>query len=59
RAHDREMIKKVEKYLKDYDTTGLDIQILSVVDAMTLTLERIRKGLDTISVSGNVLRDYL
>lgn len=59
RAHDREMIKKVEKYLKDYDTTGLDIQILSVVGAMTLTLERIRKGLDTISVSGNVLRDYL
>ncbi|UFK97630.1 NADP-dependent isocitrate dehydrogenase [Kaistella faecalis] len=59
RAHDREMIKKVEKYLKDYDTTGLDIQILSVEDAMTLTLERIRKGLDTISVSGNVLRDYL
>ncbi len=59
RAHDREMIKKVEKYLKDYDTIGLDIQILSVEDAMTLTLERIRKGLDTISVSGNVLRDYL
>ncbi len=59
RTHDREMIKKVEKYLKDYDTTGLDIQILSVEDAMTLTLERIRKGLDTISVSGNVLRDYL
>ncbi|MBH1959497.1 MAG: NADP-dependent isocitrate dehydrogenase [Flavobacteriia bacterium] len=59
RAHDREMIKKVEKYLKDYDTTGLDIQILSVEDAMTFTLERIRKGLDTISVSGNVLRDYL
>ncbi len=59
RAHDREMIKKVEKYLKDYDTTGLDIQILNIEDAMTLTLERIRKGLDTISVSGNVLRDYL
>ena len=59
RAHDREMIKKVEKYLKDHDTTGLDIQILNVEDAMTLTLERIRKGLDTISVSGNVLRDYL
>ena len=59
RAHDREMIKKVEKYLKDHDTKGLDIQILSVEDAMTLTLERIRKGLDTISVSGNVLRDYL
>lgn len=59
RVHDREMIKKVEKYLKDYDTTGLDIQILNVEDAMTLTLERIRKGLATISVSGNVLRDYL
>lgn len=59
RAHDREMIKKVEKYLKDYDTDGLDIQILNIEDAMTLTLERIRKGLDTISVSGNVLRDYL
>lgn len=59
RAHDREMIKKVEKYLKDYDTSGLDIQILNIEDAMTLTLERLRKGLDTISVSGNVLRDYL
>lgn len=59
RAHDREMIKKVQKYLKDYDTTGLDIKILNIEDAMTLTLERIRKGLDTISVSGNVLRDYL
>lgn len=59
RAHDREMIKKVEKYLRDYDTDGLDIQILNIEDAMTLTLERIRKGLDTISVSGNVLRDYL
>ncbi|MBW8361268.1 MAG: NADP-dependent isocitrate dehydrogenase [Kaistella sp.] len=59
RAHDREMIKKVEKYLKDYDTTGLDIKILNIEDAMRLTLERIRKGLDTISVSGNVLRDYL
>lgn len=59
RAHDREMIKKVEKYLKDHDTAGLDIQILNIEDAMTFTLERIRKGLDTISVSGNVLRDYL
>ena len=59
RAHDREMIKKVEKYLKDHNTDGLDIQILNIEDAMTLTLERIRKGLDTISVSGNVLRDYL
>lgn len=59
RAHDREMIKKVEKYLKNYDTNGLDIKIMNIEDAMTLTLERIRKGLDTISVSGNVLRDYL
>lgn len=59
RAHDREMIKKVEKYLKDYDTTGLDIKILDVKDAMTETLERAREGKDTISVSGNVLRDYL
>lgn len=59
RAHDREIIKKVEKYLPDYDTTGLDIQILSPVEATKLSLERIRKGLDTISVTGNVLRDYL
>ena len=59
RAHDREMIKKVEKYLKDYDTSGLEIKILNIEDAMDFTLERIRKGLDTISVSGNVLRDYL
>ncbi len=59
RAHDREMIKKVEKYLKDHDTNGLDIRIMNIEDAMTFTLERIRKGLDTISVSGNVLRDYL
>ena len=59
RAHDREMIKKVEQYLENYDLSGLDIQILNVEDAMTFTLERIRKGLDTISVSGNVLRDYL
>jgi len=59
RAHDNEMIRKVEKYLKDQDTEGLDIRILNIEDAMTLTLERIRQGLDTISVSGNVLRDYL
>ena len=59
RAHDREMIKKVELYLKDHDTNGLDIRIMNIEDAMTFTLERIRKGLDTISVSGNVLRDYL
>ncbi|MBQ0152071.1 MAG: NADP-dependent isocitrate dehydrogenase [Chryseobacterium sp.] len=59
RAHDREIIKKVEKYLADYDTTGLDIRILDVMDAMTETLKRAREGKDTISVSGNVLRDYL
>ncbi|MCL9805803.1 NADP-dependent isocitrate dehydrogenase [Flavobacterium amniphilum] len=59
RAHDREIIKKVEKYLKDFDTTGLDIRIMDVKDAMTETLSRIREGKDTISVSGNVLRDYL
>ena len=59
RAHDREMIKKVEKYLKDYNTNGLDIRILNIEDAMHFTLDRIRQGLDTISVSGNVLRDYL
>jgi isocitrate dehydrogenase len=59
RAHDRELIVKVQKYLKDYDTNGLDIQILNPVDATNFTLERIIKGLDTISVTGNVLRDYL
>ncbi len=59
RAHDREVIKKVNKYLGDYDTTGLDIQILSPVEATEFSLERINKGLDTISVTGNVLRDYL
>ena len=59
RAHDRELIVKVKKYLKDYDTTGLDIQILNPIAATNFTLERIIKGLDTISVTGNVLRDYL
>uniref|UniRef100_UPI002898A5D0 NADP-dependent isocitrate dehydrogenase n=1 Tax=Soonwooa sp. TaxID=1938592 RepID=UPI002898A5D0 len=59
RAHDREIIKKVEKYLKDFDTTGLDIRIMDVKDAMRETLKRAREGKDTISVSGNVLRDYL
>ncbi|RXR19394.1 NADP-dependent isocitrate dehydrogenase [Flavobacterium amnicola] len=59
RAHDREIIKKVAQYLKEYDTTGLDIRIMDVKDAMTETLRRIREGKDTISVSGNVLRDYL
>ncbi|MCF6128090.1 NADP-dependent isocitrate dehydrogenase [Flavobacterium sp. AS60] len=59
RAHDREIIKKVNHYLKDYDTNGLDIRIMNPIDATKLTLERIRQGLDTISVTGNVLRDYL
>ncbi|RYJ50679.1 NADP-dependent isocitrate dehydrogenase [Flavobacterium petrolei] len=59
RAHDRELIEKVTRYLKDHDTTGLDIQILNPIEATNFTLERIIKGLDTISVTGNVLRDYL
>ncbi len=59
RAHDAELIKKVEKYLKDYDTEGLEIKILRPVDAMKYTLERFRAGKDTIAVTGNVLRDYL
>ena len=59
RAHDSEIIKKVEKYLPRHDTTGLDIRIMKPVDAMKFTLERVRKGEDTISVTGNVLRDYL
>ncbi|MCV9933372.1 NADP-dependent isocitrate dehydrogenase [Flavobacterium sp. LS1R47] len=59
RAHDRELIEKVKTYLKDYDTTGLDIRIMNPIDATNFTLERIIKGLDTISVTGNVLRDYL
>jgi isocitrate dehydrogenase len=59
RAHDREMIKKVNAYLSLYDTTGLDIQILNPVAACEFTLARIIKGEDTISVTGNVLRDYL
>ena len=59
RAHDAEIIKKVIEYLKEHDTTGLDIQILTPVEAMRFSLERIRAGKDTISVTGNVLRDYL
>lgn len=59
RAHDANMIAKVEKYLKNHDTTGLDIQIMKPADAMQFSVDRIRKGLDTISVTGNVLRDYL
>ena len=59
RAHDAQIIKKVTLYLQEHDTTGLDIQILTPVDAMRFSLERIRAGKDTISVTGNVLRDYL
>jgi isocitrate dehydrogenase len=59
RAHDRELIKKVHQYLKNHNTEGLDLQILNPVDATTFSLERIVQGLDTISVTGNVLRDYL
>ncbi|MCA3191785.1 MULTISPECIES: NADP-dependent isocitrate dehydrogenase [unclassified Cupriavidus] len=59
RPHEAELIKKVETYLKDYDTNGLDIQIMSQVRAMRYTLERVIRGLDTISVTGNILRDYL
>ncbi len=59
RAHDSELIKKVEKYLQNHDTTGLEIKIMSVSEATEYTLERVKAGKDTISVSGNVLRDYL
>ena len=59
RPHEAEMIKKVQTYLKDHDTQGLDIQIMSQVRAMRYTLERVIRGLDTISVTGNILRDYL
>ena len=59
RPHENELIKKVRRYLKDHDTTGLDIQIMSQVRAMRYTLERVIRGLDTISVTGNILRDYL
>ncbi|HVI59485.1 MAG TPA: NADP-dependent isocitrate dehydrogenase [Luteimonas sp.] len=59
RAHDANVARKVEAYLEDHDTAGLDIRILSPVEAMRLSLERIRRGEDTISVTGNVLRDYL
>jgi isocitrate dehydrogenase len=59
RAHDANLIKKVETYLKDHDTQGLDIQIMSPMDATHYTLQRVKQGKDTISVTGNVLRDYL
>ncbi|MFP4846047.1 NADP-dependent isocitrate dehydrogenase [Winogradskyella sp. PE311] len=59
RAHDAELIKKVNQYLPNHDTSGLDIRVLSPIDATNFTLERIKDGQDTISVTGNVLRDYL
>ncbi|MEF3081998.1 NADP-dependent isocitrate dehydrogenase [Luteimonas sp. SMYT11W] len=59
RAHDAQVIAKVETYLKDHDTAGLDLRVLPPVEATTFSLDRIRKGEDTISVTGNVLRDYL
>lgn len=59
RAHDAELIKKVETYLKDHDTSGLEIHIMPPVEATKFSVDRIRKGQDTISVTGNVLRDYL
>ncbi|RLJ60786.1 isocitrate dehydrogenase [Lacinutrix venerupis] len=59
RAHDAQLIKKVNTYLKDHDTNGLDLRILSPVDATIFTCKRLKEGKDTISVSGNVLRDYL
>jgi len=59
RPHENELIKKVRTYLQDHDTSGLDIQIMSQVRAMRYTLERVVRGLDTISVTGNILRDYL
>ena len=59
RAHDAQLIKKVEKYLKDHDTNGLEIHIMSPVRAIRFSMERAIRGLDTISVTGNVLRDYL
>jgi isocitrate dehydrogenase len=59
RAHDANLIAKVEQYLPEHDTEGLDIQVMSPVDAMAFSLERIRRGENTVSVTGNVLRDYL
>src|SRR5690606_38504176 len=59
RAHDRELIGKVQRYLSDHDTTGLDIRIMSPVEATLFSCERLKAGQDTISVTGNVLRDYL
>jgi isocitrate dehydrogenase len=58
RAHDAQLIEKVTRYLRDHDTSGLDIRIMSVAEAARFSLERMREGKDTISVTGNVLRDY-
>ena len=59
RPHEAQLITKVKMYLHEHNTTGLDIQIMSQVRAMRYTLERVQRGLDTISASGNILRDYL
>ena len=59
RAHDAQMIQKVQQYLPEHDTAGLDMQILAPVEAMQHSLQRAKQGLDTISATGNVLRDYL
>jgi isocitrate dehydrogenase len=59
RGHDAEIIKKVERYLPEHDTSGLEIRIMKPQDAMKFSLERVRRGVDTIAVTGNVLRDYL
>ena len=59
RAHDAQVIQKVERYLKDHDTSGLDIRVITPEEAIQFSLDRIRAGKDTISVTGNVLRDYL
>ena len=59
RAHDANLIKKVDSYLPNHDTTGLDIRVMSPVDATRATCQRVKDGQDTISVTGNVLRDYL
>jgi len=59
RAHDSELVEKVNRYLKDHDTTGLEIHIMSPVEATRFSIERMKDGKDTISVTGNVLRDYL
>jgi isocitrate dehydrogenase len=59
RAHDAELIKKIDQYLPEYDTNGLDIRIMTPIDATRFSLERVKNGQDTVSVTGNVLRDYL